>query len=98
VKWSLRPEALAVNIAFASGSLPLPPRSDDHVELHGHYYSVPYELMHERVDARLTVTTVELFHRGQRYGSTRDRRSWRRPGPRSPRPDAQSPALADGPH
>jgi hypothetical protein len=25
VKWSLRPEALAVNIAFASGSLPRPP-------------------------------------------------------------------------
>jgi transposase len=42
---------------------------DYHVELHGHYYSVPYELMHERVDARLTVTTVELFHRGQRVAA-----------------------------
>src|SRR6266508_4752012 len=42
---------------------------DYHVELHGHYYSVPYQLMHELVDARLTVTTVELFHRGQRVAA-----------------------------
>jgi transposase len=42
---------------------------DYHVELHGHYYSVPYALRHELVDARLTVTTVELFHRGQRVAA-----------------------------
>jgi len=42
---------------------------DYHVELHGHYYSLPHALMHELVDARLTVTTVELFHRGQRVAA-----------------------------
>jgi transposase/DNA replication protein DnaC len=39
---------------------------DYHIELRGHYYSVPYALIHEPVDARLTATTVECFHRGQR--------------------------------
>ncbi len=35
-------------------------------ELRGHYYSVPYALIHEQVDGRLTATTVEILHRGQR--------------------------------
>jgi transposase len=39
---------------------------DYHVDLDAHYYSVPYGLVHERVDARLTASTVEIFHRGQR--------------------------------
>ena len=42
---------------------------DYHVELHGHYYSVPYALIHELVDACLTATTVEVFHRGQRVAA-----------------------------
>jgi len=42
---------------------------DYHVELHGHYYSVPHPLSHELVDVRLTVTTVELFQRGQRVAA-----------------------------
>jgi len=42
---------------------------DYHVELHGHYYSVPHALLHEYVDARLTLTTVELFQRGQRVAA-----------------------------
>jgi len=42
---------------------------DYHVELHGHYYSVPHPLSHDLVDARLTVTTVELFQRGQRVAA-----------------------------
>ena len=42
---------------------------DYHIELHGHYYSVPYALIHEHVDARLTATTVEVFHRGQRVAA-----------------------------
>ena len=36
---------------------------DYHVELHGHYYSVPYPLVHEQVDARLTASTVVLDDR-----------------------------------
>jgi transposase len=42
---------------------------DYHVELHGHYYSVPYALFHELVDACLTATTVEVFHRAQRVAA-----------------------------
>lgn len=37
---------------------------DYHVEIAGHYYSVPYRLARQKVDARFTITTVELFHRG----------------------------------
>jgi len=42
---------------------------DYHIELHGHYYSVPYALIHEHVEARLTATNVEIFHRGQRIAA-----------------------------
>jgi transposase len=42
---------------------------DYHIELHGHYYSVPYALVHEAVDVRASVSTVEIFHRGQRVGA-----------------------------
>src|SRR5437899_261236 len=44
---------------------------DYHLELHGHYYSVPYALIHEHVDARLPATTAEIFHRGQRVAAHR---------------------------
>jgi transposase len=39
---------------------------DYHVEVDHHYYSVPHALLHERLEARITATSVELFHRGQR--------------------------------
>lgn len=42
---------------------------DYHIDVHGHYYSVPYQLLHELVDARRTATTVEIFHRGQRVAA-----------------------------
>jgi transposase len=42
---------------------------DYHIALDDHYYSVPYTLRHERVDARLTATTIEVFHRGQRIAA-----------------------------
>jgi transposase len=42
---------------------------DYHVELHRHYYSVPFPLVHEVVDARLTATTVECFHKGERVAA-----------------------------
>ena len=37
---------------------------DYHVELYGHFYSVPYRLIRQVLDARLTEATVELFHQG----------------------------------
>ncbi len=42
---------------------------DYHVELLGHYYSVPYGLIRQEVDGRLTANTVEIFHRGKRVAA-----------------------------
>jgi transposase len=42
---------------------------DYHVEVHGHYYSVPHPLVHEPVEVRVAATTVEVFHRGQRVAA-----------------------------
>lgn len=42
---------------------------DYHVEIAGHYYSVPSRLIREVVEARITTTTVEIFHRGSRVAS-----------------------------
>jgi len=42
---------------------------DYHVELERHYYSVPYQLVGEVCDARISATTVELFVRGRRVAS-----------------------------
>ena len=42
---------------------------DYHVELERHYYSVPYVLVGERVEARLTAQGVEIFLRGQRVAA-----------------------------
>ena len=42
---------------------------DYHVEVDGHYYSVPYTLVRQQLDARLTANTLECFHKGQRVAS-----------------------------
>jgi transposase len=39
---------------------------DYHVDVDGHYYSVPHRLLREKVEARITARTVELFHKGER--------------------------------
>jgi len=44
---------------------------DYHVEFERHYYSVPYTLTGQRVEIRATLTTVEIFHRGERVASHR---------------------------
>jgi transposase len=61
---------------------PLPPRPyeyatwklaavnvDYHVEVERHYYSVPYQLVGERCDVRISASTIEIFHRGRRVAS-----------------------------
>ncbi len=53
---------------FAEWSAPLV-HIDYHVDVDGHYYSVPYTLRGERLDARRTALTVELFLRGVRVAS-----------------------------
>ena len=42
---------------------------DYHVEFERHYYSVPYTLTGQVVEIRSTLTTVEIFHRGERVAS-----------------------------
>jgi transposase len=39
---------------------------DYHVEVAGHYYSVPYRFARQKLDARLTASTVEVFKKGER--------------------------------
>jgi transposase len=42
---------------------------DYHVEVDHHYYSVPYQLRKETVEARITPTTVEILFKGKRVAS-----------------------------
>jgi transposase len=42
---------------------------DYHVEVDGHWYSAPYRLIGELVDARVDDRTVEIFHNGKRIAS-----------------------------
>ena len=42
---------------------------DYHVEFERHYYSVPHTLTGQMVEIRSTMTTVEIFHRGERVAS-----------------------------
>jgi transposase len=42
---------------------------DYHIEVDGHYYSVPFQLLHEKLDVRLTGTTIEAFRKGERVAA-----------------------------
>lgn len=42
---------------------------DYHIEIAKHYYSVPYSLLRQEVEARITQRTVEIFLRGKRVAS-----------------------------
>ncbi len=42
---------------------------DYHIELERNYYSVPYQLLHERVEVRYTPATVEILYKGRRVAS-----------------------------
>ena len=42
---------------------------DYHIPAADHFYSVPYRLVGQHVDIRLTASTVEIFHRGVRIAS-----------------------------
>jgi len=39
---------------------------DHHIEIERHYYSVPFRLVHEQVEARIRAATVEIFHKNRR--------------------------------
>ena len=51
---------------------------DVHIEVDGHYYSVPYLLVREQVEVRLTQTIVEVFFKNQRVAG--HARSFRKGG------------------
>lgn len=68
---------------------PLPPRPyefadwkkatvniDYHVEVDHHYYSVPYQLVRQQVDIRITATTIEVLFKNSRVAS--HKRSYRK--------------------
>lgn len=42
---------------------------DYHIEADRHYYSVPYQLVGQRVDVRTSASAVEVFHSGRRVAS-----------------------------
>jgi transposase len=42
---------------------------DYHVEYETNYYSVPYQLVHEEVELRITVNTIEILYKGKRVAS-----------------------------
>lgn len=42
---------------------------DYHVEVDGHYYSVPYRLIRQEAMARYTAQSVEIFHRSKRVAT-----------------------------
>jgi len=42
---------------------------DYHVEVDHHYYSVPYQLVSQRLDVRVSAKTVEFFAKGKRVAS-----------------------------
>ena len=42
---------------------------DYHVAVDGRYYSVPYQLVNQQLEVRLTITAVECFHKNKRVAS-----------------------------
>ncbi len=54
---------------FEQWSLSVKIPKDYHIEADGHYYSVPYRLVGERIDVRFTDTTIEILHNGLRVAS-----------------------------
>jgi transposase len=61
----------AIRYEFATRRIGLKVSIDYHVEdfANRHYYSVPHQLVGQRVDLRLTATTVEVFHKHRRVAS-----------------------------
>jgi transposase len=42
---------------------------DYHIEVHRHYFSVPYPLIGKQIDVRITETTIECFYKNKRVAS-----------------------------
>jgi transposase len=44
-------------------------RLDYHVDVEGHHYSTPYQLVGQQIEARYTASVVEILYRGKRVAS-----------------------------
>jgi transposase len=44
---------------------------DYHIEVDGHYYSVPFQFARQQIDVRLTSNTLEVYQQGKRIASHR---------------------------
>jgi transposase len=42
---------------------------DYHVDVDGHFYSVPYRFARQQIEVRLTARTVEIFYKGERIAA-----------------------------
>ena len=42
---------------------------DYHVEIHGHYYSVPYQYVHEELEAHISESSIEIIRKGRRIAT-----------------------------
>jgi transposase len=42
---------------------------DYHIEVDGHFYSVPHRLVRQRLDVRLSASTIEILYQGERVAS-----------------------------
>lgn len=40
-----------------------------HIEVDNHSYSIPFQFLHEKLDVRLTATTIEAFRKGERVAA-----------------------------
>jgi len=68
---------------------------DYHIEVLGHYYSVPYGLKGQQLDVRLSARMVEALHRGRRVAAhLRDERKGRHTTEASHMPRAHREYLA----
>lgn len=67
-KPALRPLP-AQRFEYAEWAAPQKVRDDYHVKVHKHFYSVPFHLVGERVEARVTRNIVELYHDNKRVAS-----------------------------
>lgn len=59
----------AARFAYGAWKLGATVNIDYHVEYDGHYYSVPFGLLREKLDVRATAMMVEIFQRGERVTS-----------------------------
>ncbi|MGH9094940.1 MAG: IS21 family transposase [Acidimicrobiales bacterium] len=59
----------ATRYEYGAWRLGLKVNIDYHIDADRHYYSVPYQLVGQRVDVRSSAATVEIFHSAKRVAS-----------------------------